>query len=107
MNLLNTAFAAAPPCTGDFCGLVDLIISSILTPFIGLLAGLSLAFFLWGVVKYIRESGDEKAREEGKKMMFYGLIGLFVFVSVWGLVNVVVNTFGLDSNTIPTPRQFN
>lgn len=29
-------------------------------------------------------------------MMIYGIIGLFVMVSVWGLVNLLSNTFKLD-----------
>ncbi len=90
----------------DFASTVDFIITIVLTPFIGLLLAVCLVYFLWGVVKYIRESGNEPARAEAKKMMFYGIIGLFVFVSAWGLVNILVNTFGLDSDTIPRPRQF-
>ena len=31
--------------------------------------------------------------------MLYGIIGLFVMVSVWGLVTIVKNTFDLDDNS--------
>ncbi|OIO33277.1 MAG: hypothetical protein COZ49_04260 [Candidatus Yonathbacteria bacterium CG_4_10_14_3_um_filter_47_65] len=89
---------ADPPAT--FKDLVKLFISSILDPLVPLIIGLALVYFLWGVSKYILHGDDEKKREEGRQMMVYGIIGLFVMVSVWGLVNILVGTFGL-SNIIP------
>lgn len=80
----------------DFKGLVKTIIDSVLTPLTVLVVALALFFFLWGVLKYLRSAGDEGARKEGTAMMTYGIIALFVMVSVWGLVNVIKNTFTLD-----------
>lgn len=47
---------------------------------------LALLFFLWGLAKFIFHAGDEKALEEGKRRMIWGIIALFVMVSVWGIV---------------------
>ena len=49
--------------------------------------GLALLGFFWGLARFIfRIGGDEKAVEEGKKIMIWGLIALFVMISVWGIV---------------------
>ena len=44
----------------------------------------------------MRKAGDEKGREEGKSRMIWGIIGLFVIVSMWGLVRFVGETLGVD-----------
>lgn len=69
-----------------------------LMPFI---VGLAVLFFMWGVFQFVRASGNEDEVTEGRNRMIYGIIGIFVMVSVWGLVNVLSNTFGLDSSYIP------
>ena len=51
-----------------------------------LMVALGLVFFLWGLAKFILHAGDEKARAEGKQVMLWGIIALFVMVSVWGIV---------------------
>jgi len=55
--------------------------------------GLAFVLFLWGVFKFVRDAGDDKARTEGKKLMFWGIVGLFVMVCVWALVELLVGTF--------------
>jgi len=76
------------------------IVTNILIPLVFTLA---LLFFFWGVAKYIWSAGQEK--EEGKKIMIWGIIALFVMSSVWGLVSFIQGEFNLSNNTsgkIPT-----
>ena len=58
----------------------------------------ALAYFIAGVVMYIGENEDTK-RKEKKQKMFWGLVGLFVMLSVWSLVFVIANTFNISTNT--------
>ncbi len=60
-----------------------------------IVVALALLYFLWGLVKYVVSSGD--AREEAKGIMIWGIIALFVMVSVWGLVAFLGNTLGISS----------
>ncbi|MEK7120516.1 MAG: hypothetical protein AAB840_00305 [Patescibacteria group bacterium] len=56
---------------------------------------MSVLIIIWGIFKYIfLAQGDEKQIDESKNVMFWGIVGLFVMVSVWGLVKVLVGTFG-------------
>lgn len=55
---------------------------------------MSVLVIIWGIFRYIfLAQGDEKQIAESKNIMFWGIVGLFVMVSVWGLVRVVQNTF--------------
>ena len=86
--------AAAQPTT--FKDLVSIIIAGVLNPMVPLLFGAALVFFLWGVTTYILHGAEEAKRQEGRQMMIYGIVGLFVMLSVWGLVNVLAGTFGFS-----------
>lgn len=87
----------------DFKTLVSTIITNVFRPLVSILLGLALIYFLIGVFKYIQSTGDETKRKEGINMMTYGVIALFVMVSVWGLVAVLQKTFPFDSNPIQPP----
>ena len=87
----------------NFSQFVDRLTSGVFQPLIYLSFVAGLAYFLYGVLKYLRKSSDETEREEGRQMMLYGIIALFVMVSVWGLVGVVAGTFNLDNVALPLP----
>jgi hypothetical protein len=67
-----------------------------------LLVGLAVIYIVWHVVQYFikAEGGDRK--EIGMNIL-WGIVGLFIIVSLWGLVNILVNTFYTDPN-IPKNR---
>lgn len=54
-----------------------------------IVVALALLAFFWGLAKFIFAAGDEGAKDEGKRIMIWGLIALFVMVSVWGLVGFI------------------
>lgn len=63
------------------------------------LIGVATIVFIYHIVKYfILPNEDRKAA--GNYVM-YSVIGFFVILSFWGLVNIIVNTFDLD-NQAPT-----
>jgi len=75
------------------------IVMGILSQVVILLIALAVVFFLYGILKYIGSGDDEESRKKGKNLVIYGIIGLFVMISFWGIVNILVNTFEL--NTAP------
>jgi hypothetical protein len=73
------------------------IINNVLVP---LIFALAFLVFIFGVFQYFILGGaDAEKRESGKGLMIWGLIGFFVMVSVWGLVNLFVGTFDLNNRT--------
>ncbi len=81
-----------------FQSLVDRAIKTIIAPIVPLLVGLAVLLFLYGVLTFTFSDGGTK-KEEGKQYMIWGIIGLFVMVSVWGLVAILQGTFKLDNST--------
>ncbi len=71
---------------------------------IPLLFSFAVLFFLWGLVKFMMNAGDEKAQEEGKRVMVWGVIILFVMSTFWGIVAFMQDTADLPSSgaTVPT-----
>jgi hypothetical protein len=69
-----------------------------------LMMGLALVMFVWFVIQYfIKPDGD---RKEAGMYVMYSVIGFFVILSVWGMVNILQNTFGLQ-NQAPTWNTIN
>lgn len=89
-------------CVSGICGVaanILYIINSVLVP---VLFAIAFIVFLYGVAKtYIFSHGEPGEVEEGHKLILWGIIGFVVMVSVWGLVNVVANTFGLGGVGAP------
>lgn len=68
------------------------------------IAGLALLAFMWGLVKFISNvgsGGGEKAITEGKSLMVWGLLALFVMVSVWAIIAFFHNDLGLTQFGLP------
>lgn len=73
---------------------------SLLNSIIPVLVALGVVYFVWGVVQYFIADAEE-AKKTGKDRIIYGIIGLAVIVSVWGLVNIVIKTFGIGGASAP------
>ena len=66
-----------------------------------LLIGAAVVAFFWGLLVYIFKSGKE-GNKEGKKIMFAGIVALFIMVSLWGIIALLQSALGVPSNVIPT-----
>jgi TM2 domain-containing membrane protein YozV len=75
-------------------------VSDFINRLIPFLIGLAVLFFIYGLIKFVSAGGDPGKQEEARNTIIWGIIIIFVMVSVWGLVNVLVNTFGLE-NQVP------
>lgn len=81
----------------DVLDLLGCIIRKGLIP---LLITLSIIIFIVGVIKYIAKADEATEREQGRMFMIYGIVALFVMVSIWGLVGIIQGTFGLGTNIL-------
>lgn len=78
-------------------------ISNIVNQLIPLFLALALLAFFWGLITYIWKSGDAEAQEQGKNIMIAGIVGLFVMVSIWGIIGIIANTFGIQTGGTVRP----
>ncbi|MFA6601660.1 MAG: hypothetical protein WCT02_02255 [Candidatus Paceibacterota bacterium] len=63
-----------------------------------MLVALAVIFIVYNVVWYIIRPSEAAGKTEAGLNILWGLVGLFIIVSLWGLVNILVGTFGTDSN---------
>jgi FtsH-binding integral membrane protein len=59
----------------------------------GILAGVSVLVFFWGLATYIRK--NEKEYAKARQLMVWGTIGIFIIFSVWGIVALLEGTLGI------------
>ena len=59
---------------------------------IPLLYAPAFLFFLIGIVRYFFISGSEEARESGKQLMVWGIVGLVVIFSIWSIVSLLLES---------------
>ncbi len=67
---------------------------------------IALAFliFIWGIARFfIFNGGSDEARENGKRLAFWGIIAFILIVSIWGLVNALATGFGVAGGTTICP----
>lgn len=87
--------------TGGFSGAVDCAIMFLDYGAIAILA-LSVLYTMYGA--FLMASSEEK-RQKGKDIVIYGIIGIFVMTSIWGLVAILQSTFDLGQSTPRTPQR--
>ena len=82
------------PALNAFLGRVTV---QIVNPIILLLAGVAFVTVLWGVFEFVLHAGDETKRQEGRSAIMWGLIGLVIIFGAYGIINVVLTTFGVPA----------
>lgn len=70
--------------------------NAILNTLVPFLVGLAVLVIMWGIFGYIRHSADEEKRGEARKYILWGVIFVFIMLSIWGFVNILVNTVPLQ-----------
>lgn len=86
----------------DIDTLILKINKNIVNPFIAFLFVLATLLFLYGLFQFFfadkvgGAEGGATARETGKRHMVWGLVGMFLMISVFGIMRVIVNTLGAD-----------
>ncbi len=95
------AFGTLSEGVGSITSIIDLII--------GLLVGVAILIIVYGIIKFIASGDDAESRKSGIGFMAYGVLGIFVMLSVWGLVGFLVNSFTFtepgteDLPSVPVP----
>lgn len=82
--------------------LIDLVVD----PVIRVLFAVATVYFMYGLFTYVRESKSSEGRLTGSRHIMWSLIGLFIMISVWGIILIIKNTLGVpDDVIILTPPQ--
>lgn len=72
-------------------------ITAVLRPVVPLLLSVAAAFIVVGVLRLILSSADAEKRKSAIHLVIYGIVGLFIALSAWGLAALLTNTFNLPA----------
>ncbi len=75
--------------------------STVIERLVVLCVAVALLVFLWGMVVFIARSDSDQERAAGRQKMVWGVIALFVIVSVWGIVALFQQITGVDGDVGP------
>ncbi len=82
-----------------FDGMVKYIVCLLQESVVPFIFALTIAVFFWGMMKFI-STQDASEREQGKQFMLWSVVAIAVMFSVWGLVHIFNQTFGV-SDIVP------
>lgn len=73
--------------------ILNSIITTIVNPAIEVLLGLAVLYFVWGVYKFVANADSPEARQDGGRHILFATIGIFVMISVFGIMTLIQNSF--------------
>jgi uncharacterized membrane-anchored protein len=79
----------------DFDTLFENAVTYIVNPLIALVFVTGFVVFLFGVVRYFMQAESDEGRRTGAQHMLWGVIGMFIMVAVFAIIQVIKNTFGI------------
>jgi hypothetical protein len=67
----------------------------VINPILFLIFGAGLVVFVWGLVQYlyaVNVSGEHA--DDGKRHMFWGMVGMFIMAAAVAIIRILANTIG-------------
>lgn len=93
--VLSLPLLASAQTTGGLFNLLS-VAARVLNALVGIFVLAAIVVFFWGLVQYLLDVGEQKAK--GLQTMIWGIIAIFVMVSIWGIVRILQQTVGVDSS---------
>lgn len=70
-----------------------------------LLVSLAVIYIIWNVIQvFVRGKDDPEGGKNAKIQVLWGIVGLAVILSIWGLVGILTNTFRTTPTNAPIPN---
>lgn len=98
------SFAQTNTCAANFNNFGDIMVYAgclLNKTVVPLLITIALVMFFIGVIRFIANANDPAKRKEGREAMLWGIVALFVMLSIFGILSVLTNTFGLTTFALP------
>jgi len=107
--LLFTTLAVAAVAMPSAAGAVTLLdtlglINTIINALVPIIISLALVLFFWGLVMYMTVAGDDEKRKKATNLMIWGVIAIFVMVSIWGIISLLQTTFRVNNQDPIIPK---
>jgi hypothetical protein len=70
----------------------------ILNPIILLLFAIASVVFIFGIVQFIGTAKTDEGRSSGKRKLIFGLLGMFIMISAYGIIHLILGTLGITND---------
>jgi hypothetical protein len=70
------------------------VVTQIFNPLYELAVGIAVLYFLYGVFRFVMDLNDPEKKTFGKSHLLYGMIGLFIILSVGGILALINGILG-------------
>jgi hypothetical protein len=97
MSFLPKIAHAANSADAVVNSIVPKIVDNIVTPLLELLFVLTILLFVWGLFGFFQGGDDLQKRKDGQQHILWGVIGMFIMISVYGILRLVASTVGQPS----------
>lgn len=87
----------------DITSFIQSVDKVILNPLIILMFSLALLYFVYGVIRFLSLDAADKTRDEAKNAILWGIVGMFIMFSVYGIIKILLSTFGITSTDVGSP----
>lgn len=78
--------------------------SNLIDTLIPLFMAVALLVFFVGLIQYVRAGESDDKKKTARGLIIYGVVILAVMASVWGLVNILTTTLGVQQGgTVTAP----
>jgi uncharacterized membrane protein YuzA (DUF378 family) len=104
--LFAPAIAFAQPQVGNQVGTTQQLIDTLVSFFTAatfIIIAAAVVYVIWHAFQFVMAGGDEEKRKAGQNGIIYGVIGIAVMVSVWGLVTFLTSSFGVNNQVQTAP----
>ena len=69
----------------------------ILNPLLTLLFAVAFIYFIYTIIWVIRAGAEEKT--DARNAMLWSIVGMFIMLSVYGIISLLLSTFGISTGT--------
>ena len=70
------------------------VITNIFNPIYKIAVGIAFIYFMFGVFMFVKDLNDPEKKNVGKKHLLWGTVGLFIIVSVGGILPLLNSVLG-------------
>lgn len=70
------------------------IMTEVFSPLYELAVGIAFVYFMYGAFRYIVDMNNPEKKNFGRSHLLWGLVGLFIILSVGGILKLFDSIFG-------------
>ncbi len=93
-------FGLIPIAEANITTLMRSITKVVINPLITALFAFAVIYFLYGLAQFLMSPDNEEIKKNSKQHMIWGIIGMFIMVAVFGIMNIIITTLGVKGVTV-------